>query len=407
MTHRPILRFFNSYEPVITIYRDLPPALADAGFAVELMVSKTLYRADKEPLEALEQQSPHIRIRRIWAPARIAESRFAKLATMACYIVGMVLTSLFGRGAAINLFLTQPPFSSVWGALLKSLRGQKFACLLMDIYPDVMIRDGLIREDSRIARLLSGWVRWSWRRADAIIVIGRCMRDYVVAAGVDPARVHVIPNWNDEKSVQPVARDANPLLIEHGLSDKFVVLYSGNLGVSHQFDDIMAAAVALRNRTEIAFVFIGSGSRLAEVKAAVADHALTNVRFLPYQPFNILHQSLGMADVHYVCLRDSFTGLVVPSKTYPALASGRPVIFSGSETCEIAQCIAEHQAGMVIRQGDSEALIAAIANYADDQERAARDGEAASVAANGPLSRQSCLADYAALFRALTGAAAG
>ena len=398
---RPTIRFFNTYEPVITIYRDLAPALAQAGNAVRLVVARALYRADKQPLETLAQQSPGVEVQRIWTPVRHARSRLAKLQVMASYIAGMVLTSLFGRRAALNVFLTQPPLSSVWGGALSKLRGQPFACILMDIYPEVMIRDGLIGEDGLVARIMRRMVRWSWRRADAIVVIGRCMRDFVVSCGVSPAKVHVIPNWNDEATVQPVARQENALLAEHGLSDSFVVLYSGNLGVSHQFRDLLDAAQSLGERGDIRFVIVGSGSRLTQVQRAVEERELGNVSFLPYQPFELLAQSLGMANVHYVCLREGFTGLVVPSKTYPALASGRPVIFSGSSDCEIARSVSEHDAGTVLAEGDSAGLAEAIRRYADDPQLAARQGRNASAAANGPLSREKSVADYVALFTRL------
>lgn len=397
------MRFFNTYEPVITIYRDLAPALAGAGFDVNLVISRCLYRDDKTPLEALSVQHESVRVTRFWSPFRIAKDRFAKTFTLVFYIVQMVFRSLFGRSAHVNVFLTQPPFSSVWGFVLKTVRRQKYACILMDIYPDVLIKDGILTSDGAIARLLRSMVVFSWKRADAIIVIGRCMRDYVAAAGVDASKIHVITNWNDESSVQPVEREFNSLLGDFGYEDKFVVLYSGNLGVSHQFEDIIKAADILKDREDIRFVVVGTGSRLKDLKRLKELGGQENVDFLPYQPFEKLHLSLSMAHVHYVCLRDGFTGLVVPSKTYPAMASGRPIIFSGEDHCEIACAIKDHHCGQVIEQGDAAGLAAAISSYRDDAELMESHGANALKAANEGFSRATCLQKYTDVFRNLCG----
>jgi len=398
MTEHHKIRFFNTYEPVITIYRDLAPALARSGFDIELVVSRTLYREDKEPLERLTAATSNVTVRRLFSPVAKASGRISKLLTMFSYLLLMMVTSLFGRAASVNVFLTQPPFSSFWGAILKTLRGQKYACILMDIYPDVLIRDGILKEQGIMARLLRKLVVYSWRRADAIIVIGRCMKEYVVACGVPEGRVHIISNWNDDNAVYPVAKTENPLLSELGLDDQFIVLYSGNLGVSHNFDDITGAARQLRGEEDIKFVFIGSGSRRKQIEKVKGDEELANIILLPYQPFEKLHYSLSMADVHYVCLREGFEGLVVPSKTYPAMASGRPIIFSGHPKGEIYQMIREEAAGTSLALNQSKQLAANILAYRDDPARREKEGQNAAHAMTEKYSKTACIGRYESVF---------
>lgn len=397
------IRFFNTYEPVITIYRDLLPALAQNGYVVEVFVSKSIYRESEVSLEQMAQAHPGISIRRLYSPFKAVDGRLSKVTNIIFYILLMMAYSLFGKKSDINVFLTQPPFSSLWGYVLKRIKGQSYACLLMDIYPDVMIKDGVLKEGGYIAKLMKNAVEYSWRKANAIFVIGRCMCERVREAGVDPDNIHVITNWHDESKIYPVAKADNRLLQELGLADKFIVLYSGNLGVSHQFDDILDAAEKLKDIEDLTFVFVGSGSRRQQVQSAINSGLLKNIVLLPYQPFDRLAESLSMADVHYVCLRDEFEGLVVPSKTYPALASGRPMVYSGSEKGEIARMLNENACGVVVQQNDSDSLAKAItAYYKDPALRQAAGGNSVN-AVRGDYSRTICVQRYLKVFDKLAG----
>ena len=395
------IRFFNTFEPVITIYRDLAPALSSAEFEVELVISSAAYRADKVSLETLSEQHRGIVVRRLWAPVRSATNRLSKLGIMASYLAQMSLRSLLGNGSDMNVFLTQPPLSSCWGMALKTLRRQQYACLLMDIYPEVLIKSGVVSERGLVAKLMRRLVIASWMKADAIIVIGRCMRDHVVACGVAREKIHVIPNWNDERAVYPVDRDKNTLSKELGYSDRFIVLYSGNLGESHWFDDLLHAAEHFRDDDSLRFVIVGSGSRRREVEAGIKQRGLSNVDLLPYQPFNRLHESLSMADVHYISLRSGFEGIVVPSKTYPALGSGRPIIFSGESTGEVSRTLDDCNAGITIRIGDTIGLIEAIRRYKDDPGHRRHQGKNAIDAASNRCSRATAVGAYVGLFQSL------
>jgi glycosyltransferase involved in cell wall biosynthesis len=169
-----------------------------------------------------------------------------------------------------------------------------------------------------------------------------------------------------------------------GWSGKFIALYSGNLGLAHDFETLMGAAKRLGS-DGIELVFAGEGPRLDEVRRLTAG--LPCVSFLPPQPKQNLSVFLAAADVHLVTMRAGLEGLVVPSKAYGAMASRKPLIFVGPAGSEIARVIDETGAGTAVRNGDAEALVSALrkelANKGDSQ----ASGGSAKLSLAMPFSR--------------------
>ena len=388
------IRFLCAVEPPTPILRDLLPHLTDSGVEVELLITRREYRGGLEPLGDLLGRAG-VAVRSIWVPGgrKAAGPREANVSL--AFGFGAMLRSLFGRRTDLNVFLTQPPLFYLLGYLLKLLRGHKYAVVVMDLYPDVAIRFGILRQ-GLLARLLVRVSRIGLRRADHVIVIGRCMRDLLEAEGVSAEALQGIPNWADERTVFPVPPAENSLRRELGIADHdFVVAYSGNMGRLHDFDDILEAARRLRDRRGIRFVFIGDGARRRGVEAFRERHGLLeSITLLPFQPTSRMSESLSLGDVHFVSLRDGFEGLVVPSKTYGALAAGRPVIYQGDWRGEVARLLVESGAGIVTPTGDAEALERAILQFHEHPDDAQRAGDAALRLTRGPLGRMLGLKSY-------------
>ena len=387
------IRFFNTFEPVTSFYRDLLPFLAAQGTTVEIVVSNTEYRAGRGRLEEFVKH-PGIRVTRIPAGYEIACNKFQKIWVMITYMAGAALRSLFGYKVELNFFLTQPPLFSAWGYLLKNLRRQRYACLMMDIYPNVAVQDGMFKETAITTRLLKAISRFTLRHSDIIIVIGRCMRDYLEAQGISPQRIHMITNWTDENKVIPVPHSRNSLRQELSIENDFIILYSGNMGISHFFDDIIEVARRLREIDDLRFIFIGNGVKRKEIELAKKKYNLSNVLLLPFQPVGRLPESLSIGDVHFISLRDGFKGLVVPSKAYSALAVGRPIIYQGSKCGEIARMVAESNIGSVVPLWDADALEREILNYYRNPSIAAEQGSNALVLSIERFSRKQALDKY-------------
>ncbi len=170
----------------------------------------------------------------------------------------------------------------------------------------------------------------------------------------------MIDNWADDETITPRSTETNALRERLGLTDRFVVCYSGNLGRAHEFDTLLAAADDLRLEEAIVFLMIGGGARMVPLQRAVEARALDNFLFLPYQPREDLEDSLAAADVHLVSLLPALEGFIMPSKLYGILAAGRPVIFIGDSDGDTARIIRNAECGITVPVGAGGDLAAVI-----------------------------------------------
>ncbi len=256
--------------------------------------------------------------------------------------------------------MTDPPMLGATLAGVVARRGAKLVHWAQDIYPEIL------------SAHLGAWAHLpllplrarrdaAWRDAAACLTLGADMQQTLLDRGVPAERALILPNWAPRELAQP----APPAAIAArraawGVADKFVVAYSGNLGRVHEFDAVIDAATRLRDRSDIAFVFIGTGARFEEVRTAVTAHRLVNVRLLPPEPRETLAASLAAADAHLVTLKPAFACLVYPSKLAGVLAAGRPALFVGPPGGDIARLLAQEQCGASFHPAGGEKLATTI-----------------------------------------------
>jgi len=274
--------------------------------------------------------------------------------------------------------MTDPPMQ-VAAVALASCRAKKKIHWAQDVYPELAEELGVIPRGGLLARVLRSISTWALRRQDEVVAVGRCMRERLVRRGVDAGKIEVIPNWSSVGVVS--AAEVQAMRERLGWNGKFIALYSGNIGLAHDFETLVGAAKLLEGGG-VQMVFAGEGPRLAQVRRDTAG--LAHVGFLPPQPKEHLSSFLAAADLHLVCVRSGLEGLVVPSKAYGILAAGRPIFYVGGAGSEVAGVIAESGCGVVIPNGDAVGLAEAI-------KQAARQGEqrasAPSVGFNDALAK--------------------
>jgi glycosyltransferase involved in cell wall biosynthesis len=241
------------------------------------------------------------------------------------------------------------------------------------------------------------------RRADRVVALGESMRERCLAGGAAPDRTVVIPNWADPAAVRPIPHPENPLRAKLAAGAATLVMYSGNMGRGHDLATLLEAARLLRDRKDVAFLFVGDGAKRAQVEAAA--RALPNLRLAPYQPRERLAESLSAGDVHLVALDRELEGLVEPSKLYGIMAAGRPALFVGPPGSEVARTIAREGCGRVVPNGDAAGLAAAIREMAADEGMRAAVGRRARQALAERYSRRAATAAFLRLLEGLAGPA--
>ncbi|HUO08528.1 MAG TPA: glycosyltransferase family 4 protein [Phycisphaerae bacterium] len=266
--------------------------------------------------------------------------------------------------------LTTPPFIGLVGMLTKCIRGSCYIQYEMDLYPDVPIALGVMRKSSLPARFFDALHRKLLRSADRVVVLGRCMQRVIAAKNIPAEKLALITPWADPDELAPAARESNGFRRQQNLADKFVVMYSGNLGLGHDITTIAAGMQQLANSADprdktIHFVFIGGGKRMQEIEAFVDQHHLQNVSILDYQPREKLAETLSAADVHLITQAPGTSGLIVPSKFYGILAAGRPSIYIGPADTEVAYALTESNLGTVLPIGDVQGFLNALHQLQD------------------------------------------
>lgn len=188
-------------------------------------------------------------------------------------------------------------------------------------------------------------------------------------------KISVIQSWADPEWIMPIAKQENWFAWKYNLVNKFTVLYSGNMGRCHDMSTILAAAKQLQDEP-IQFVCIGGGAKRDELINKVNILGLKNFLFLPYQDKQVLPYSLTACDLSLVSVDASTESLVVPSKLYSALASGRPVAVICSQNSYLRQLILEANCGSTFDNGDSNSLAQFIRLLYSDRQLAERMGKA-------------------------------
>ena len=197
------------------------------------------------------------------------------------------------------------------------------------------------------------------KRADALVPISHCMARYLTHHALPRRNMHVIENWPDKYLLED---SDNP----QSLMDdtKFRILYAGTIGLAHDFQDVLSAAVYFQKTDpDIEFVFTARGRGYPQFKQQCDERGLRNIQFISPQPSKKLNALMNAGDVHLVTMKKAAAGKLFPSKFYSALAAGRPVIFIGPAACDIHRQISIHGCGATIRNGESQMLVNAIKNY--------------------------------------------
>jgi len=276
--------------------------------------------------------------------------------------------------------LTDPPIVGLAALLVARRVGAKFVLLCQDVFPEV----AKLLEDFRsetVNRCLDLVCRFLVRKADWVVVVGETMRRRLVEEkGAHPARITVIHNWADCSAIRPGDK-RNGFSLAHELAESFVVMHSGNVGLSQDLETLLTAAGRLRDYRDIVVVVVGDGTKRESLEQQARSLGLANVRFLPYQPRAAIGDAFASADAFVVSLKRGLAGYIVPSKLYGILAAGRPYVAAVDEDSEVAAITRHYNCGLLAEPGDPQDLADKILRLYHDPHLARRLGANARLAA--------------------------
>lgn len=356
---------------------DLATELVDRGHRVTVVASDRGY------------DDPRLRFpkRELWKGIEIIrlpsvglgkETKLRRALGFATFLISCVCRLIFLPRHDVVVGMTAPPLVSFIATLFVKLKGGRLIYWVMDLNPDEATAAGWLRKDSLTAKVLSGVLLFTLQNAQKIIVLDRFMKERIKAKGVASERLEIIPPWSHDDAVRFDAEGRRNFRDLHNLSEKFVVMYSGNHSPCHPLDTLLNAAAALKDRSDIAFCFVGGGSQFARVKRFALEHQLTNISCLPYQPLNHLSASLSAADLHVVVMGDAFTGIVHPCKIYNVLSIGSPFLYIGPDQSHVIDIISQlgaNDSARVARHGEVDRVVSEILSAARSEQVLQRSNE--------------------------------
>jgi glycosyltransferase involved in cell wall biosynthesis len=360
---------------VVRRLKDLHPEVE-----IDVVASRNLFRGDADGLKNREDWQG-IFIRRLRAPRPRKRSIRRRLGANMVF-TGAVLRDLGAHRSKYDVILvvTAPPTLPLAAYCHARLTGTPYVYLVYDLYLDLALALQMVDAKSKVIDRMRNVQKAWFARAARVIVLGRCMRDFVEANyDVSNEKIDVVPIPANNDLIVPGNKDTN-FRRNNNLSG-FVILYAGNFARYQDLDTLLDAAKHLRHRSDVTLVFVGDGVKRAHMAQRIADEDMTNVRLLPFVPEDQLCDMLTSADVSLVTLEKGTAGLAVPSKFYNILASGRPTVAVIDSEAEIARIIEEVECGVCVEPENPRKLAQVLEDLANDPARAERQGRNARRAA--------------------------
>lgn len=387
---------------VLFIQRSIPPDHSAAGSLVLDLASaldsdrfEVAILAAREPASASRFEAVDgVGIHRVGPSGFSRSSLVRRLVSLLGTWAALFVAALRVRKPDVIVSLTDPPLLVVLGTIVARLRGCRHVHWAQDLYPQVAAAGGVLAENSFVYRVLEKVSGRALAGCDEVVGVGRCMAERLRGMGVRNPRI--IPNWARISNRTPGSGEIREIRQELGEPTDLVALYSGNLGMVHDFDTLLSAAEQCSVGDGVVFAFAGDGPRKSWLVSEIARRGLKSARSLPSKSWERYPGLLAAADVLVVTLRPEFAGLVVPSKVYDAAAAGRPVLFIGPRECEAARMVESTGCGMVIPNGAAGAILAQLRAWKVDRDRSHAMGERSSPSP-ASVSRAAAIADFAKL----------
>lgn len=280
-----------------------------------------------------------------------------RLVTWSFFYIQAYFYILFKKNIGHILLVTNPPMLPFLGGSLSKIKSFTFDVLIYDVYPDALANFGYINKKSAIFKIWDKQNTKAFLKANRVFTISQVMKT-IVSRTSPIDKVEVIYPWVDTSFIKPISKDKNWFIHKHGLTGKRIVLYSGNMGATHDLMTILLAAEKMKNETtNYHFLFIGDGVQKEQLVAYAKKKELTNVTFLPFQSADVLPYSFTSATFGVVSLGTGAEGLSVPSKTYYMLAAGAAIIAITEKGSEIEYLVANNNVGKVFSPKDENGLI--------------------------------------------------
>ncbi len=404
-----ILIYSYNYAPepigIAPLITELAEGLVKRGHEVRVVTGmpnypeRQIYEGYRGKLYLTEKMNG-VAVQRSYVWIRPQPSLIDRLLLEVTFVLTSFVHALKGKRPDVIL-LTAPPLPvSVPAALLGWIHRTPVVLNLQDILPEAAVHVGLL-QNPKLIRIFEFLEKFAYRTATKISVIADGFVDNLLNKGVPKEKIEQISNWVDVDFIRPLPKENNAFRATHQLSDKFVVLYSGNIALTQGLETVISAAVHLLHIPEIAIVIVGEENALERLRQYRDTCKATNVILLPFQPRAKLPEMLAAADIGLVVQKSNVISFNMPSKIPLLLASGRAIVASVPATGTAARAIQQSGSGIIIPPEDPAALAATIEDLYYNPDKVKQLGEKSRQYAMENYSFEQALDRYEKLFAAI------
>lgn len=379
---------------------DLAVGLQKRGLNMTVLTTQPNYHSGDLNRQPHREEFEGVDVMRIRAPQVRQSSLLRRAFNWIVYTCWMSVVLLLSRSNHDRhvIFVSNPPFFPLVAGAVCVLRRWEYTYIVYDLWPEKGVEFGFYSERGIVDRIWSALQKQIFSYAKTIVTLGPKMKEGISDYSEDEAlrnKMEIIDNWADAKYIEPRKKSDNFFSKEHGLIDKFSLLYSGNIGFFHDLETVIESAANF-DSGELKVLIIGEGDNKKNIqkKAQTLGVAGETVEFLPYQPKENLPYSLTSADVSIVTVQKGFEGTCVSSKLYTALAAGQPVLVVAQPDSDEARIVQSYDAGKTVEPENSTKLAEEIQDWMQNPELVDRQGTNAREAFENQFTKEKSIDAY-------------
>ena len=336
--------------PTGQVLHDLASSLVKKGHDVHVYCSRKSYNGSSTymPYEEIDG----VKVRRLRAFGFGRTSFLLKIVDYLSFYLSLTFCLLFSKADRV-VTLTTPPFIGLLVKITCGFKKTLRVCWIMDLYPDVMESYGTLKRKSWFYKILQKVASFELKGAHAVICLGEDMKDKVRKYVKQDRNLYTVPLWGDNSLAKWPLNKPNSLRTKRQWSrDEIVIMYSGNMGLGHLFEEFLNAVKLTKENKSIRWVFSGGGKNRFLIEDFIAQNKDCNIELMSYVPIENLNEHLCSADIHLASLSSEWSGCMVPSKLQGIFAVAKPVIFVGDKENSLYQWIQEASAGWCFQPGE-------------------------------------------------------
>lgn len=303
-----------------------------------------------------------IKVLRVRVPEFSKTNKISRIKNLMAYFINSILATFKLEKQDYIFTISQPPIlGGILGVIGKIIKKGELIYNIQDFNPEQTMAVSYVN-NKLILNMAMALDKYTCKKSDKVIVVGRDMQETLKGRFKKEKNVpsnDFVNNWIDEKEIYPLENNSEKVLAfkeKYNLQDKFIIMYSGNIGLYYDLENIIKVIGEFKDRDDVVFAFVGEGTVKKTIEDYSIEHNLKNVTFIPYQDKKDLIYSLNAADIHWVVNAKGIKGISVPSKLYGVMASGKPVLGVLEKGSEGQLILEESNCGVCTEPGNYEAI---------------------------------------------------